>query len=144
VIITSAPACRWLDSWHKTKALSGCLMSPLWWWWGNQLATKKTCAHMIMHGGIGVKCLMDGKKLNSDIPIHAHVCMCLYACQGVRSQARTRVLSISFIFSFSPLHRWATAVPLVHTYLHTCVSLIFTNSARYLKVHKSYDRLKIN
>jgi hypothetical protein len=26
-----APACRWLDFKHKTKALPGCLMSPLWW-----------------------------------------------------------------------------------------------------------------
>jgi hypothetical protein len=30
---------------------------------------------------------------------------------------RTRVLSISFIFSFSPLYRWATAAPHISNYV---------------------------
>jgi hypothetical protein len=34
--------CRWLDSWHKTKAFSGCHMSFLWWWWGSKMAFYKT------------------------------------------------------------------------------------------------------
>jgi hypothetical protein len=35
-----APDCRWLDFWHKTKAISGRLMSTLWWRWSSKMATK--------------------------------------------------------------------------------------------------------